>query len=72
MVLIVGELLKLLFIERLFNVSRDKLMSIPVFAWCYDKFCQDQDWVVALQAWQLMRRFSFVAKHAIQRYVLEF
>jgi hypothetical protein len=71
-ILIVGELLKLLFIERLFNVSRDKLMSIPVFAWCYDKFCQGQDWVVALQAWQLMRRWSFVAKHAIQRYVLEF
>jgi hypothetical protein len=43
-VLIVGELLKLLLIERLFSVSRDKLMSIPVFAWCYDKFCQGQDW----------------------------
>ena len=53
MVFIVGELLKLLLIERLFSVSRDKLMSIPAFAWCYDKFCQGQDWVVALQAWQL-------------------
>jgi hypothetical protein len=72
MVLIVGELLKLLLIERLFNVSRDKLMSIPAFAWCYDKFCQGQDWVVALQAWQFMRRWSFVAKHAVQRYVVEF
>ena len=72
MVFIVGELLKLLLIERLFSVSRDKLMSIPAFAWCYDKFCQGQDWVVALQAWQLVRRWSFVAKHAIQRYVLEF
>jgi hypothetical protein len=72
MILIVAELLKLLFIERLFKVSRDRLMSIPVFAWCYDKFCQGQDWVVALQAWQLMRRWSFVAKHASQRYILEF
>jgi hypothetical protein len=71
-VLIVGELLKLLLIERLFSVSRDKLMSIPVFAWCYDKFCQGQDWVVSLQAWQLMRRWSFNAKHAVQRHVLEF
>ena len=42
MVLIVGELLKLLLIERLFSVSRDKLMSIPVFAWCYHRFCQGQ------------------------------
>jgi hypothetical protein len=72
MVLVLGELLKLLLIERLFRLSRDKLMSIPVFAWCYDKFCQGQDWVVALQAWQLTRRWSFTAKHAIQRYVLEF
>ena len=71
-VLIVGELLKLSLIERLFRVSRDKLMSIPVFAWCYDKFCQGQDWVISLQAWQLVRRWSFNAKHAVQRYVLEF
>lgn len=72
MVLIVGELLKLLLIERLFSVSRDKLMSVPVFAWCYDRFCQGQDWVASLQAWQLMRRWSSNAKHAVQRYVLEF
>ena len=72
MVLIVGELLKLLLIERLFRVSRDKLMSIPVFAWCYDKFCQGQDRVISLLAWQLMRRWSFNAKHAVQSYVLEF
>jgi len=71
MALIVGELLKLLIIERLFRVSRDKLMSIPVFAWCYDRFCQGQDWVTSLQAWRLMRRWSFDAKHAIQGYVLE-
>jgi hypothetical protein len=81
MILIVGELLKLLLIERLFSVSRDKLMTIPVFAWCYDMVCQGQDWVGSLQAWQLMRRSSFnakhalqkyVAKHALQKYVLEF
>jgi hypothetical protein len=72
MALIVGELLKLLLVERLFSVSRDKLMSIPVFAWCYDRFCQGQDWVTSLQGWQLMRRRSFNAKHAIQGYVLEF
>jgi hypothetical protein len=72
MVLIVGELLKLLLIERLFRVSRDKLMSIPVFAWCYHRFCQGQDWVASLQAWQLTRRWSFNAKHAVQEYFLEF
>jgi hypothetical protein len=70
MVLVLGELLKLLLIERLFRLSRDKLMSIPGFAWCHDKFCQVQDWVAALHAWQLTRRLSFIFKHAIQRYVL--
>ena len=72
MALIVGELLKLLLVERLFSVSRDKLMSIPVLAWCYHRFCQGQDWLVSLQAWQLVRRWNFNAKHAIQAYVLEF
>ena len=72
MALIVGELLKLLLVERLFSASRDTLMSIPVFAWCYHRFCQGQDWVISLQAWQLMRGWSVIAKHAVQRYVLEF
>lgn len=71
-VLIVGELLKLLLIERLFSVSRDKLMSIAAFAWCYDRFCQGHDWVASLPAWQIVRRWSFNGKHALQGYVLEF
>ena len=29
--LVVGEILKLVLVERLFSVSRDKLMSIPAF-----------------------------------------
>jgi hypothetical protein len=35
--LIVGEILKLVLVERLF-VGRDKLMSIPAFAWIYWKY----------------------------------
>jgi len=71
-VLVFGELLKFLLIERLFKLSREKLMSIPAFAWCYDKFCQAQDWVASLRAWQLARRLSVLAQHAIKNYVLEF
>ena len=71
-VLTAGELLKLLLIERLFRLGRDKLLSIPVFAWGYEKFCLGQDWVASLQAWQLMRRLSVTAKHAIQRYSYHF
>jgi hypothetical protein len=71
-VLVFGELLKFLLIERLFKLSREKLMSIPAFAWCYDKFCQAQGWVASLGAWQLARRLSVLAQHAIKNYVLEF
>ena len=70
-VLVVGEILKLVLIERLFRVSRDKLMSIPIFAWCYDKIRQAKDWVESLEAWQLTRRWSLIAKHAVRSYVLE-
>ena len=36
-VLVVGELLKLVLVERLFGLSRDKRMSIPACAWAYGK-----------------------------------
>src|SRR3984893_4897807 len=37
-VLVVGEILKLMLVERLFGISRDKLMSIRTFAWPYWKY----------------------------------
>jgi hypothetical protein len=69
-VLLVGEILKLVLIERLFSVSRDKLMSIAAFAWCYDKLRQAREWVEALEGWQLTRRLSFAAKRAVLSYVI--
>ena len=47
--LIVGELLKLVMVERLFSLTRDKLMKIPTFAWAYGKFRQ------AKARWKLRR-----------------
>jgi hypothetical protein len=70
-VLAAGEILKLVLIERLFSISRDKLMSIGAFAWCYDKFRQAQTWVESLEAWQLMRRLSLTAKYAVRGYLRE-
>ena len=52
-VLLVGELLKLILIERLFCISRDKLMSIAAFAWCCDKFRQAREWFESFRAWRL-------------------
>jgi hypothetical protein len=70
-VLVIGELLKLVLIERLFRLSRDKLISIPAFAWCYGKFQLAREWIESLAAWRLMRRFSLMAKRAVRRYVLD-
>jgi len=32
----IGEVLKIVLVERLFHFSRDKLMTIPAFAWVYN------------------------------------
>ena len=71
-VLVIAELLKLVLIERLFKLSRNKLMSIPAFAWGYGKFQQARNWVETLDAWRLMRLLLLTAKRAVRRYVLAF
>jgi uncharacterized membrane protein len=61
-VLIVGELVKLVLIERLFSLTRDKLMKIPVFAALYAKFCKVKAWLKSTEAWQTMRRLRKFAR----------
>jgi hypothetical protein len=65
-VLVVGEILKLVLVERLFSISRDKLMSIPAFAWCYGKYRLAKDWLESTEVWQMVRRWSRVARVAIR------
>ena len=66
--LIMGELLKLVIVERLFCLSRDKLMAIPAFAWTYGKYRQARDRVVSSEAWQNVRRWSRIIRCAVRRY----
>jgi hypothetical protein len=70
--LVVGEILKLVLVERLFSVSRDKLMSIPAFAWAYWKYSAAKDCVTSMEAWQRVRRWSLVARYVIRSYALKF
>ena len=70
-VLLVGELLKLVLMERLFCISRDKLMSIAAFAWCYERLCQAREWVESFAIWQRARRWSLLFRHAIRTHVFE-
>jgi hypothetical protein len=63
--LIVGELLKLVLVERLFSLTRDKLMKIPAFAWAYGKFRQAKAWLEATEAWRTIRSVSRTVRHYV-------
>jgi len=63
--LIAGELLKLVLIERLFSLTRDKLMRIPAFLWAYTKFRQAKAWVEATEAWQAIRTIAKAARQYV-------
>jgi hypothetical protein len=65
--LMVGELLKLVLVERLFSLTRDKLMKIPAFLWAYTRFRQAKAWMEATEAW---RAICAVSK-AVRQYVTE-
>jgi hypothetical protein len=70
-VLIVGEVLKLVLVERLFSLTRDKLVSIPAFSWAYCKFRRVTEWLEASEAWRSVRRLSKIATCAARSYVAE-
>ena len=65
--LIVGELLKLILVERLFRLTRNKLLKIPTFAWAYTKFREAKRWLENTEAWQTVRAISKAAR----RYLAE-
>src|ERR1041384_182320 len=55
-VLVIGEILKVTIVERLFHVGRPKLMMIPAFAWTYDYVMAWYAWLEALPPWQAVKR----------------
>ncbi|SFO70562.1 hypothetical protein SAMN05216330_104265 [Bradyrhizobium sp. Ghvi] len=61
------ELLKLVLVERLFHLTRDKLMRIPAFAWVYGKFTEMRAWLQATEAWRAIRALSRAAKDYVAR-----
>lgn len=68
-ILIVGELLKLILVERLFSITRDKLISIPAFSWAYVKFRHTKEWLESSEAWRAVRRLSIIVAYAARSYV---
>jgi len=66
-ILAIAEILKLVFIERLFSVSRDKLLSIPAFAWGYGKYAAAKAWLTSLEGWRVAMRWSRIVRTGIER-----
>ena len=62
---IIGELLKLVLVERLFHLTRDKLMRIPAFAWAYGKFVEVRAWLQATEAWRVVRAMGLAARSCV-------
>jgi hypothetical protein len=69
--LAIAEIIKLVLIERLFSISRDKLLSIPAFAWGYGKYSAVKNWLMSFEAWQVALRWSRTTHAAAQRLALE-
>lgn len=51
-VLGIAELLKVTLVERLFHLTRDRLLTIPAFAWVYVRAVAVLDRIRRLAAWQ--------------------
>jgi hypothetical protein len=47
-----GEILKITLVERLFNLTRDRLMQIPTFVVIYRHWIRFHDWVTSSEIWR--------------------
>ena len=47
-----GEILKITLVERLFKLTRDRLMQIPTFAVLYRHWIRFHEWVTASEIWR--------------------
>jgi hypothetical protein len=55
---IFGELLKLVLVERLFSLTREKLMKIPAFARLYGWYSQAIARLKATEAWRRLESLA--------------
>ena len=64
-VFVVGEALKILLIERLFHLTRRKLMSFRLFAWAYGWVIEIFAYFRSFEVWKSARRwFEEIRAHA--------
>jgi len=58
--------LKLTVVERLFLLNKNKLLSIPAFAWGYRYWRRMMDAVESLEVWKASRRLVVEAGNALR------
>jgi len=63
---ITAEVLKLTFVERLFQLNREKLLSIPAFAWGYRYWRRIMEVIEALEIWQASRKLAANAARLVR------
>jgi hypothetical protein len=69
---ITAEVLKLTFIEQLFQLNRKKLLSIPAFAFGYRYWRQMMDLVESMEIWKASRRLADNTAHLLRARWLQF
>jgi hypothetical protein len=60
-VFIAAEVLKLTVVERLFQLNKKKLLSIPAFAWGYGYWRRMMDFLESTKAWRMARQATIRA-----------
>jgi hypothetical protein len=64
-----GEVLKITLVERLFRLTRDRLMQIPTFAFLYRHWVSFHEWVTSTEIWRWVRdqitRLKLLFRHAV-------
>ena len=57
-VFIAAEVLKLTVVERLFQLNKEKLLSIPAFAWGFAYWRRMMDFLESTAAWRMARQMT--------------
>ena len=69
---VTAEVLKLTCIEQLVQLNRNKLLSIPAFAFGYRYWRQMMDLVESMEAWKVSRRLADKAAYLLRTRWLQF
>jgi len=64
-----GEILKITLVKRLFNLTRDRLMQIPSFAFLYRHWIGFHEWVTSSEIWCWVRDHVARLKLSLRRAV---